>query len=74
MSTIRVRAHEVIDYISDRKIAEAVNFLEYLKIKEEVEATGEILSDKKILDAIKKGLKQASEGDLVELDSVIEDV
>ncbi|NLL52456.1 MAG: hypothetical protein GX248_07130 [Peptococcaceae bacterium] len=74
MSTIRVRAHEIIDYISDRKIAEAVNFLEYLKIKEEVEATGEILSDKKILDAIKKGLKQASEGDLVELDSVIEDV
>ena len=74
MSTIRVRAHEIIDYIYDRKIAEAVNFLEYLKIKEEVEATGEILSDKKILDAIKKGLKQASEGDLVELDSVIEDV
>ena len=74
MSTIRVRAHEIIDYISDKKIKEAVDFLEYLKLKEEVEATGEILSDKKMLDAIKKGLKQASEGDLVELDSVIEDV
>lgn len=74
MSTIRVRAHEIIDYISDKKITEAVDFLEYLKLKEEVEATGEILSDKKMLDAIKKGLKQASEGDLVELDSVIEDV
>lgn len=74
MSAIRVRAHEIIDYISDNKIAEAVNFLEYLKLKEEVEATGEILSDKKMLDAIKKGLKQVSEGDLVELDSVIEDV
>ena len=74
MSTLRVKAHEIIENISDRKIAEVVDFLEYLKIKEEVEATNEILSDKKLLDSIQKGLAQIKSGELVELDDVIEDV
>jgi predicted transcriptional regulator len=74
MSSLRVKAHEIIENISDKKIAEVVDFLEYLKIKEEVEATNEILSDKKLLDSIQKGLAQIEKGELVELDDVIEDV
>jgi hypothetical protein len=74
MSTLRVKAHEIIENISDKKIAEAVDFLEYLKIKEEVEATNEILSDKKLLDSIQKGLAQMKNDELVELADVIEDV
>lgn len=74
MSSLRVKAHEIIENISEKKIAEVVNFLEYLKIKEEVEATNETLSDKKLLDSIQKGLAQVKSGELVELDDVIEDV
>ena len=74
MSSLRVKAHEIIENISEKKIAEVVNFLEYLKIKEEVEATNETLSDKKLLDSIQKGLIQVKSRELVELDDVIEDV
>ena len=74
MSSLRVKAHEIIESISEKKIAEVVDFLEYLKIKEEVEATNEILSDKKLLDCIQKGLAQMNNGELSELDDVIEDV
>ena len=74
MSSLRAKAHEIIESISEKKIAEVVDFLEYLKIKEEVEATNEILSDKKLLDCIQKGLAQMNNGELSELDDVIEDV
>ena len=74
MSSLRVKAHEIIDNISEKKIAEVVDFLEYLKIKEEVEATNEILSDKKLLDSIQKGLAQIEKEELVELADVIENV
>ena len=46
MSSIRVRAHEIIDSISEKKIAQILDFLEYLKIKEEAEATKDIVTDK----------------------------
>lgn len=74
MSSVRVRAHEIIDNISDKKIGEVLDFLEYLKIKEEAEATNDILTDKNLYDAIKKGLKQMGEGQLVDLESLIKDV
>ena len=74
MTTLRVKAHEIIENISDKKIGEVVDFLEYLKIKEEVEATNDILSNKKLLESIQKGLAQIKNDELVELDDVIEDV
>ncbi|OGO77453.1 MAG: hypothetical protein A2Y23_02145 [Clostridiales bacterium GWB2_37_7] len=74
MSSLRVKAHEIIDNISEKKIVEVVDFLEYLKIKEEVEATNEILSDKKLVDSIQKGLAQIENEELVELADVIENV
>ncbi|TYQ16997.1 UNVERIFIED_CONTAM: hypothetical protein Cloal_3599 [Acetivibrio alkalicellulosi] len=74
MSSLKVRAHEIIENISDKKIAEVIDFLEYLKIKEEIEATNEILSDEKFLEAIQKGVKQLKKGEIVELEEVIEDV
>lgn len=74
MSSLRIKAHEIIENISDKKIVEVVDFLEYLKIKEEVEATNEVLTNKKLLDSIKKGLSQVKNNEVLELDNVIEDV
>ena len=74
MSTLRAKAHEIIEYISENKITEVVDFLEYLKIKEELEATNEIMNDKNLLAAIMNGKKQLMQGDLVALEDVIENV
>jgi PHD/YefM family antitoxin component YafN of YafNO toxin-antitoxin module len=74
MSPLREKAHEIIDTISERKVAEIIDFLEFLKIKEELEATNEILNDENIMESIRKGLKEAVDGDVVNLDDVIENV
>lgn len=74
MSTLRIKAHEIVDSISEKKIDEVINFLEFLKIKEEIEATNEIMSDENLLSAIRKGLSQFKNGELISLDEVIEDV
>jgi len=54
MSLLRMKAHKIIDNISDKKINKVVDFLEFLKVKEEVEATNEILNDETLLAAVKK--------------------
>jgi len=72
--SLREKAHEIVDKISEKKLAEVVDFLEFLKIKEEIEATNEILDDKKLLESIQKGLIQYNSGDLVSLDDVVKNV
>jgi len=74
MSVIRKKAHDIIDKISEKKISEVIDFLEYLKIKEEVEATNEILSDNKLLDSIMRGKNEAEKDELIDLKDVIENV
>lgn len=74
MSVMRKKAHDIIDRISEKKISEVIDFLEYLKIKEEVEATNEILSDDKLLDSIMRGKKEAENNELIDLEDVIENV
>jgi hypothetical protein len=74
MSSLRIKAHEIIENISDKKINEAVDFLEFLKVKEELEATNEILNDKTLLAAVRKGLKDIEDEELVNLDDIIENV
>lgn len=71
---LREKAHKFVDGISEKKLAEVVDFLEFLKIKEEIEATNEILDDKKLLESIQKGLIQYNSGDLLHLEDVIKDV
>ena len=72
--TLREKAHEIVDRISEKKQAEVIDFLEFLKIKEEIEATNEILDDKKLLESIQKGLIQSNNGDLFSLEDVVKDV
>lgn len=74
MIPLRAKAHEIIDTISEKRVAEIIDFLEFLKIKEELEATNEILNDKSIMESIKKGLKEMENHDMVNLEDVIENV
>jgi hypothetical protein len=74
MIPLREKAHEIIDTISERRVAEIIDFLEFLKIKEELEATNEILNDKNIMESIQKGLKEIGNDDVVNLEDVIENV
>lgn len=71
---LREKAHDIIEKISEKKLAEVIDFLEFLKIKDEIEATNEILDDQKLLESIQKGLAQYSSGDLVDLEDVVKDV
>jgi len=72
--TLREKAHEIVDRISEKKLAEVIDFLEFLKIKDEIEATNGILDDKKMMESIEKGLIQYSSGDLINLEDVVKDV
>lgn len=74
MIPLRERAHEIIESISEKKIAEVIDFLEYIKIKEEIEATNEILDDEKLMESIKKGLVQVKNNEVYNLEDVIESV
>ncbi len=74
MIPLREKAHEIIDIISEKRVAEIIDLLEFLKIKEELEATSEIFNDKSIMELIKKGLKEMENDDVVNLEDVIEDV
>ncbi len=53
---------------------EAADFIAYLKIKEEIEATKEIISDKDFLDSIMRGEKDIAEGRFKRWTEVREDV
>ena len=70
MAVPRERAHRIIDLISEKKMNEVISYLEYVKIKEELEATGEILEDEKLLKSIQKGLSQLKMGEIVSLDEL----
>ena len=68
--TLKEKAYKIIDAISEKKLAEVINYLEYIKIKEELEATNEILDDKKLLKSIQAGLKQYGNNELVDFDEI----
>ena len=63
-------AHRIIDLISEKKMNEVISYLEYVRTKEELEATGEILENEKLLKSIQKGLSQLKMGEIVSLDEL----
>ena len=70
MSVPRERAHRIIDLISEKKLDEVLSYLEYIKIREELEATEEIISDEKLFKSIQRGLSQLRMGEIVSLDEL----
>jgi predicted transcriptional regulator len=73
-NSLRKRAEKIINELSDKKLAEVIDFLEYVKLKEELEATEDILNDKKLMEQIKKGIEEARNGEVFDLEDVVEDV
>ena len=49
---------------------EVLSYLEYIKIREELEATEEIISDEKLFKSIQRGLSQLRMGEIVSLDEL----
>ena len=68
--TLKEKAHKIIDAMSEAKLAEVISYLEYVKLKEEIEATNEILNDKNMLEAIQAGLKQFESSELVDFEEI----
>ncbi len=48
----RERAHRIIDSISEKRIGEILDYLEYIRVKEELEATEEIVNDETLMASI----------------------
>ena len=56
------------------RVKQVIDFIEYLKAKEEWEATKEILSDKEFVASIRKGEKDLKAGKYKKWEDVREDV
>jgi hypothetical protein len=70
MCARRERAHQIIDSLSDTKIGEVLDYLEYIRIREELDATQEILDDKRLIESIQKGLAQLRAGEVISLNEL----
>jgi len=71
---IRQKIYVIIDQLSEARLSQALDFLEFLKTKEEIEATNELIDDKAFYNAIKKGLEEIEKGEVFAASEVIEDV
>lgn len=64
--TLKREAKKAIEELSDEKIKVAIDFMDYLKEKEEMEATLEILSSHEIMAQIEEAEKAIKKGKLDE--------
>ncbi|MCK4384759.1 MAG: hypothetical protein KAW52_00710 [candidate division Zixibacteria bacterium] len=68
------RVFDDFEKLSKKRKKEVVDFVAYLKIKEELEATKEIIRDKDFLESIMKGDEDFRTGRYKKWAEVIEDV
>jgi len=60
--TVKKKAKEAIETLSDKKARVALDFINYLREREEWEATAELLSDKKLLMDYKAAREEIKKG------------
>ena len=65
-AALKREAKKAIDELSEEKVKVAIDFIDYLKEKEEMEATLEILSSREIMAQIKEAEKAIKKGRLKE--------
>ena len=71
------RAIEQLKHLSEERVKEAIDFIEYLRnkeLREEWEATKEILADEEMMKGIMEGEAQITRGEVYDWDEVREDV
>jgi PHD/YefM family antitoxin component YafN of YafNO toxin-antitoxin module len=68
--SIRAEAKEAIDVLSEKKVSVVLDFIDYLKEREEWEATVELFSDKRLLRNYKKARKEIRKGKTVKWRSI----
>ena len=61
-TALRDKVIAELDKLPNGKVKEVVDFVSYLRAKEEWEATKEILSDKELVESIKRGEKDIKAG------------
>jgi hypothetical protein len=62
--TLKREAKKAIDELSEEKVKVAIDFIDYLKEKEKMEATLEILSSRELMAQIAEAEKAIKEGKL----------
>ncbi|MDP3296917.1 MAG: hypothetical protein Q8N09_04895 [Thermodesulfovibrionia bacterium] len=65
-ATLKKEAKKAIDELSEEKVKVAIDFIDYLKEKEEMEATLEILSSRELMAQIEEAEKAIKKGKLDE--------
>jgi len=65
-TALKREAKKAIDKLSNEKIKVAIDFIDYLKEKEEMEATLEILSSRELMAQIEEAEKAVKNGKLDE--------
>ena len=65
-TALKREAKKAIDKLSDEKIKVAIDFIDYLKEKEEMEATLEILSSSELMAQLEEAEKAIKKGKLDE--------
>lgn len=61
-ATLKRQAKRAIDELSDEKVKVAVDFIDYLKEKEETEATLEVLSSRELMAQIAEAERSLKKG------------
>lgn len=61
MSSLKKLAKKLLEDLPEEKIKETVTFMKFLQEKEELEATEEILRDKRLLTKWRKGKKEVEQ-------------
>jgi len=68
--SIRTEAKEALDALSEKKVSVVLDFIDYLREREEWEATDELLIDKKLLRDYRKAREEIRKGKTVKWRSI----
>jgi hypothetical protein len=68
--SVRKEAKEALDLLSDKKVSVVLDFIDYLKEREEWGATAELQSDRKLLRDYKKAREEIRKGKTVKWRSI----
>lgn len=67
---VKKKVKEAIETLSDKKARVALDFIDYLREREEWEATAELLSDKKLLRDYKAAKEEIKRGKTVKWEAI----